>query len=165
MKTAMTAMLTLAVGLTLAAGPAGASTASPVHADRQTATIATPNASQSLKGAGKPAPQPRPGIVLLRPRLSGLSAGPIDIEMKFTAPAGAKINIKSLRVLYGWFGIDVTSQLLEKATVTPEGLIAKGAELPTGHHTVTVEVRDSRDRVATKTFEFEISEPDSDHGK
>jgi len=163
MKTAAT--ISLSLGLALATVPALARTASKVPQDRQTAAVVAPAAANSTKTARPAADGAGPSIILLQPSLSAITRGPVDIQVRFLASQGSRINVKSLRVLYGWFGIDVTDKLLEHARVTADGFFAKDTDLPSGHHKVTVEVKDDQNRVGRKTFRFEIPEGENEESQ
>jgi hypothetical protein len=152
------ATITLSLCLALATVPALASTASQVLQDQQTAAVGAAAAAPSTKTARTAADGAGPSIVLLKPSLSAITRGPVDIQVRFQAAEGSRVEVKSLRVLYGWFGIDVTEKLLAHAQVTADGFIAKDTDLPSGHHKVTVEVKDDRNRIGRKTFRFEIPE-------
>ena len=99
-----------------------------------------------------------PKIILVSPRsLRGVSS-PLEIELRFLTSPDSKILRDSIRVLYGFFGFDITDRLTKNADVTPTGILAKEADLPSGSHSITIEVSDDRDRVARKTFEFDVKE-------
>ena len=97
-----------------------------------------------------------PEIVLVNPRLPIQVSSPFDIELQFLAAPPAKIVRTSLRVLYGFFGFDITERLTENAEVTEFGVLAKNANLPSGSHNITIEIADDHDRITRKTFQFEI---------
>lgn len=99
-----------------------------------------------------------PEIELLRPPSLDNVTAPTDIELRFLPKAPSKIDKDSLRVLYGFFELDVTERLTGHAEVTPYGLLARNAVLPAGTHRITVEISDDRERVGRRTFELEIAE-------
>ncbi len=99
-----------------------------------------------------------PEIVLVSPRLPMKISSPIDIELRFLAMPPAKIVRGSLRILYGFFGFDITERLTKDAEVTQFGIVAKNADLPAGSHSITIEVSDDHNRIARKTIHFEITE-------
>lgn len=99
-----------------------------------------------------------PEIVLVRPSSLANIPSPLDIELRFLPKAPSKIVRKSLRVLYGFFELNVTDRLIEHAELTGSGILAKDAALPAGSHSITIEITDDFDRVGRKTFFFEISE-------
>jgi hypothetical protein len=81
---------------------------------------------------------------------------PITIIVHFRAQDGAVINPSSIRVTYGWLGIDITRRVLEHAELTVDGLTATNAQLPSGKHSVTISIRDSRGREAVRNFDFSV---------
>ncbi len=99
-----------------------------------------------------------PEIVLVSPRSLENVLAPLDIELRFLPKAPSKIVRDSLRVLYGFFGLNITERLTRHAEVTPYGILAKDADLPAGSHSITIEISDDRKRVSRKTFLFEIKE-------
>lgn len=158
----ITAIITLTLGLALTGATAKANAPSTDYPDKETAKITESVVPESAKASGPAGQAAPPRIILLQPKAATITNGPINIELRFLAAAGSRIDVKSLRVLYGWLGIDVTERLLKHAEVNARGLIARHAELPPGHHKVTVEVQDNRNRVGRKTFRFEIPEPEGD---
>lgn len=99
-----------------------------------------------------------PEIVLVHPGSLKNIPSPLDIELRFRPKSPSRIVRDSLRVLYGFFGFDVTKRLTKHAEVTASGIRAKHADLPAGSHSITIEISDDRHRVGRKTFEFEIRE-------
>ncbi len=97
-----------------------------------------------------------PEIVLVRPHSLENILAPLDIELRFLPKAPSKIVRGSLRVLYGFFGLNITERLTDNAEVTPSGILAKNADLPAGSHSITIEISDDRKRVSRRTFIFEI---------
>ncbi len=99
-----------------------------------------------------------PEIILVSPRsLKGVSS-PFEIELRFRTSPHSKIVLGSIRVLYGFFEFDITDRLTRNAIVSPSGILAKNADLPSGSHSVTIEVSDDRDRTARKTFEIDVKD-------
>ena len=99
-----------------------------------------------------------PEIVLVSPRSLENVLAPLDIELRFLPKAPSKIVRDSLRVLYGFFGLNITERLTRHSEMTPYGILAKDADLPAGSHSITIEISDDRKRVSRKTFLFEIKE-------
>jgi len=97
-----------------------------------------------------------PDIVLVRPGSTDSIPSPLDIELQFVLKPPSKIVQNSLRVLYGFFGLDVTDRLAKHAELTPAGILARNASLPAGSHSITIEISDDRGRVGRKEFSFEI---------
>ena len=81
---------------------------------------------------------------------------PINIRVRFRPQAGAMIDPRSFRATYGWLGIDITQRIIEHAQVSAAGLVANGADIPAGHHKVTLQIADNMRRVGTETFEFTV---------
>jgi hypothetical protein len=81
---------------------------------------------------------------------------PVTIRLLFRPQAGAVIDLTSFRATYGWLGIDITQRIIEHAQVNASGLIANGADIPPGHHKVTLQVADNMRRVGMRTFEFTV---------
>jgi hypothetical protein len=81
---------------------------------------------------------------------------PVTIRILFHPQEGATIDPKSFRVTYGWLGVDITNRIIKYAQVSASGLLAKNADIPAGHHRVTLQVADNRHRVGIRTFEFTV---------
>ena len=81
---------------------------------------------------------------------------PVTIRLRFRPQGGAIIDLTSFRATYGWLGIDITQRILEHAQVNTSGLVANGADIPAGHHKVTLQVADNMHRVGMRTFEFTV---------
>ena len=114
-------------------------------------------AAPSRSLGGKREPQ-SPDIVLVRPAAPHDILSPADIELRFLAKDQAQVDMRTLRVLYGMFGINITARLLKHASLTDSGIVAKEATLPAGSHTITIEIADSRNRVARESFRFIVKE-------
>lgn len=99
-----------------------------------------------------------PKIVLKQPSImNGKVQSPMKIELTFQAQGDATIDSSSLRVLYGFIGLDITSRILESdAEITESGLVVKDAELPPGVHDVVVEIQDSLQRTGRASFSIEV---------
>ena len=96
----------------------------------------------------------------MRPGSTESIPSPLDIELRFILKPPSKFVQNSLRVLYGFFGLDVTDRLAKHAQLTAEGILAKNAALPAGSHSITIEISDDRGRVGRKEFSFEIKDKD-----
>jgi hypothetical protein len=81
---------------------------------------------------------------------------PVTIRIRFRPKEGATIDLTSFRVLYGSLALDITRRIIEHAHVSASGLVAKNADVPAGHHRVTLQVADNMHRVASRTFEFTV---------
>lgn len=110
--------------------------------------------TRSLAVADPEAPQ----IEVLRPNpLNGLKP-PFAVELRFSARAGAEIDPGSLRVAYGFLGIDLTERIRKSATVTAEGLRADGVDIPRGDHRLTVRIADVRGRVGEREIRLSVGD-------
>ena len=101
------------------------------------------------------APTETPRIVVDQPQSRDLK-NPIDIAIRFIPEAGTQVNPDSLKILYGWMGLDITERIRNQARITAQGITANGAELPTGDHTLKIEVADSRQRVGRTELRFSV---------
>ena len=97
-----------------------------------------------------------PEIIVVQPGEASKYSPPIDIEVSFEPTAGSSIDLDTLKITYGSLGINVTKRVLENATVSPAGIMSRGANLPTGKHKLTVVVADDLGRVGKRRFKFEI---------
>ncbi len=113
----------------------------------------------------KPAPAPEaksappgpPVIELVRPDLKlNPFASPIDLRIRFQPADGRKIDIESLKILYGFFALDITDRVLKHGEISPEGVAAPGAELPAGSHSITVQISDDAGLRGERDFSFTI---------
>ncbi len=99
-----------------------------------------------------------PDIVLLRPATLHDVLSPTDIELQFLAKEQTQIDMRTLRVMYGTFGINITDRLMKHATVTDAGIVAREASLPAGSHLITIEIADNQKRVTRESFRFIVKE-------
>jgi hypothetical protein len=97
-----------------------------------------------------------PTITIQEPDITRPISLPVDIRVRFQAAANARIAVNSLRVRYGFLGIDVTRRILAHARPTPSGMFVRGAELPSGRHRVTIQIADDMGRVGSRSFEFTV---------
>jgi len=97
-----------------------------------------------------------PKIELINPQLGSNINSPTPIELKFNPKSPAIIKPESFKALYGSFQIDITKRLLNVAQVTQQGIQVTEANLPKGHHKITMNIEDSEGRIGSKTMEFEI---------
>jgi hypothetical protein len=102
-------------------------------------------------------PQGAPIIDILEPDQTKTIKSPVTIRVRFQAQDGAVIDKSSFHVTYGFLGIDITRKIVDHAQLTEQGITATDAQLPSGHHKVTLQIADNRRRVATQTFEFTVA--------
>jgi len=102
------------------------------------------------------APKGSPKINVKKPAISGVVASPTNIEISFEADEGAKIELDSLEVLYGWLALDITDRIKKHAELSAKGLVASNVSLPEGDHTITIVIKDSKGRETEKELSFSI---------
>lgn len=141
-------MLLLSIGMTLWS----TSHAFELITAEEAAQNARPPEGYTLRQA---APTEPPRIVVDQPKRRDLK-NPIDIVIRFIPETGTQANPDSLKILYGWMGIDITERIRNQARITTQGITAHGAELPTGDHTLTIQVADSKQRVGQTELTFSV---------
>ena len=97
-----------------------------------------------------------PEINVSQPIIGMEIPSPTNIRLSFTAKDGSKIDVASLRFLYGWLGLDITNRIKENAVITVSGLSADNVTLPKGEHVITVKISDVKGRTTEKEIEFII---------
>jgi hypothetical protein len=97
-----------------------------------------------------------PTIRIEEPDITRPVRSPVNIGIRFQAAANARIAVNSLRVRYGFLGIDITRRILAHARPTPTGVFVEEAELPRGRHKVTIQIADNMGRVGVKSFDFNV---------
>jgi hypothetical protein len=105
------------------------------------------------------APTIQPGAPIIevdQPDQTSAIRVPVNIRLRFRPQAGAIIDLASFRATYGWLGIDITNRIIEHAQINASGLFANNAEIPAGHHKVTLQIADNMRRVGSRTFEFTV---------
>jgi hypothetical protein len=110
-----------------------------------------------FRGAFIPTDPPgAPVIEVDQPDQTNAIRVPVNIRIRFRPQGGAVIDLASFRATYGWLGIDITSRIIEHAQINASGLFANNAEMPTGHHKVTLQIADNMRRVGSRVFEFTV---------
>ena len=113
-------------------------------------------APRSRGGFPAPAEPGAPSIEIEEPNQTRPIPTPVTIRLLFRAQPGAIIDPTSFRATYGWLGIDITRRIMEHAKINASGLFANNADVPAGHHKVTLQIADNMHRVGTFTFEFTV---------
>jgi hypothetical protein len=115
---------------------------------------ANPQAPLILKGADFNAPV----ITVVSPDRSGPIKPPVDIDLEFKPAQGANVDIGSLKIFYGFLHLDITQRILQApgVQVSPAGLKANGARLPSGSHKLLIQVADNLGRTARQPLEFVV---------
>ena len=101
-------------------------------------------------------PPDAPVIEVNQPDATKPLKPPVTIRVRFRPKEGATIDVTSFRVTYGWLAVDITTRIIEHAHVSASGLLANNADVPAGHHRVTLQVADNMHRVGVRTFEFTV---------
>jgi hypothetical protein len=96
-----------------------------------------------------------PVIEIIEPNITKPFNSPVKIRIRFQAPADASIDPGTFRATYGWFNI--TNQLLAHAKIDPSGISADDAEIPSGKYKITLQISDTKGRVGTQEFDFQVA--------
>lgn len=123
-------------------------TAAEWHQERATPAPPSPRFSPNPGAPRLELLQPKPGPETL--------ASPFDIQLRWNAEGEARIEPQTLRIRYGWMGLDITQRVLAQAEVTAEGLRIRKAALPSGEHKLAVEIADTLQRVGRRQFEVKV---------
>ncbi len=114
---------------------------------------ATQPLSRSIRRTSRP---DAPIIEVEQPNETKPIKAPVTIRIHFRPKEGATIDPTSFRVTYGLLAVDITKRVMEHAHVSASGMLANNADIPAGHHRVTLQVADNMHRVGIRTFEFTV---------
>ncbi len=81
---------------------------------------------------------------------------PFPIVVSFRGMADAVIDPSTFRVFYGALKIDITERITKHVKVTPTGFTFDKANIPSGRHRLTLQVQDSKQRVAERELRVEV---------
>lgn len=81
---------------------------------------------------------------------------PFAIQVQFRSQADAEIVPETFKVLYGGLKLDITSRITKYVKVTPDGFLLDNAKIPAGKHRLTLQVQDSKQRVAERELRVEV---------
>lgn len=81
---------------------------------------------------------------------------PFAIQVQFRSQADAEIVPDTFKVMYGALKLDITSRITKYVKVTPEGFMLDNAKIPSGKHRLTLQVQDSKQRVAERELRVEV---------
>jgi hypothetical protein len=128
---------------------------SPGEYHRELGLQTQPGAKFVTRGADFNAPT----ITVTQPDTKSPVKPPVDIDVQFAAAAGATVDIKSLKILYGFLKLDITQRILQApgVQVSASGLKASGATLPAGSHKLLIQVADNMGRVGRQPLEFTVA--------
>ena len=144
----------LATALAGALAPGGFQLLSGDEYRSEVAARAVPGAALRSRAADLDAPS----ITVVKPGTSSAIKPPVDIDLRFKAAPGAKVNPASLKILYGFLKLDVTKRILGApgVEVSADGLRCSGAQLPSGSHKLVIEVADTLGRIAVQPLAFTV---------
>jgi len=99
-----------------------------------------------------------PSITVVRPDRSLPIKPPVDIEVHFQAAEGSSVSVSTLKIKYGFLGLDITQRILQApgVQVSAAGLRAGGAQLPSGSHKLVIEIADNYGRTGRQPLEFTV---------
>ena len=98
-----------------------------------------------------------PKVVVQAPGAVKVVKPPVNIHVAFEPQAGADVDMKTLQVTYvAMFDVDITDRLTPY--VTPSGIHADAAELPSGDHTIEISVKDTQGRKSVERLSFEVQD-------
>ena len=109
---------------------------------------------------GAAAKQGAPMIVLHEPRDGGVYSSPIGIDIAFQPTDGTLIDLNSLKVtvithtVLGDLSFDITDRVSGFTSQT--GIQAREADIPSGQHTVTISVADTKRRLSQRQFDITV---------
>jgi hypothetical protein len=92
------------------------------------------------------APADAPIIEVQPARTEQAPEGGVPIQLIFRAAPGAHILPGTFKVLYGFWKVDITSEILRHAHPSGEGLTVDDGAIPPGEHRLLLQVRDDKDR-------------------
>lgn len=101
-----------------------------------------------------------PMIVLHEPRDGGVYSSPIGINIAFKPTDGTLIDLSSLKVtvvthtVLGDLSFDITDRVSD--FTSQAGIHARGADIPSGQHTVTISVADTKHRLSERQFDITV---------
>jgi len=99
-----------------------------------------------------------PSITVVKPDRGQPIQPPVDIEVRFQAAEGSSVSVPSLKIKYGFLGLDITQRILQApgVQVSAGGLRASGAQLPSGSHKLLIQIADNYGRTGRQPLEFTV---------
>ena len=162
------ALLCVAFNATVAlaqSGPATATVNATVNATEPTQWLLTDSEAQAFRGeAGfneAPALRMRalvPVIDILKPEPAPdlKVKAPFAIVVEFKALSDADVDPSTFKVLYGALKVDITNRITKYVSVTKDGFALENAKIPVGKHRLTLQVQDTKQRIAERELRFEV---------
>jgi hypothetical protein len=125
------------------------------------------NADEALKFEGEAGFMAQPGlrarsvmplIDILQPESvpDGKLKAPFAIAVAFRPQNDAAIDVTSFKVLYGGLKFDITSRLAQYTHITADGFKLDNANIPKGKHRLTLQIQDTKQRLAERELRIEV---------
>jgi hypothetical protein len=134
-------------------------------ADAPDGWLVTPSEAQAFKGQDGFDEPPLLRTRSVAPQIEILKPEP-TADLKVKAPFGIKVQFRGLtdaeilpdtfKVLYGAFKIDITNRITKFVKVTATGFDLDNAKIPEGKHRLTLQVQDSKQRLAERELRVEV---------
>ena len=166
-KLAWAALVCLALNATVALAQSGPTSATATATATATAAgwlITGPEAQEFQGEAGfneAPALRMRAlvpviDIVKPEPAVDLKVKAPFAIVVEFKAQSDADVDPSTFKVLYGALKVDITNRITKYVSVTKDGFALENAKIPVGKHRLTLQVQDTKQRVAERELRFEV---------
>lgn len=99
-----------------------------------------------------------PGIRVAAPSGTSLYS-PVDFDIQLQPKDGVAVDMKSLKIEYkiGPAWINLTRRIMGQASIKGNRFFARGAELPSGRHSLRLSVRDVQGRSTQARVSFSVS--------
>jgi hypothetical protein len=81
---------------------------------------------------------------------------PLPVDIKFSSASDAEIDPASFRAYYGMLHLDITDRILQKVTITKNGLAVSEAAIPRGNHRLLLQVKDTQGRKGEDEIRFSV---------
>ena len=81
---------------------------------------------------------------------------PFAIVVEFNGQSDAEIDPATFKVLYGALKVDITTRITKYVTVSKDGFALENAKIPPGKHRLTLQIQDTKQRVAERELRIEV---------
>ncbi len=81
---------------------------------------------------------------------------PLPVDIKFSSAADAEIDPSTFKAYYGMLHLDITDRILQKVTITKNGLTVSEAAIPRGNHRLLLQVTDTQGRKGEDEIRFSV---------
>jgi hypothetical protein len=99
-----------------------------------------------------------PVVEILLPKNGDRIISPVDFDIRFQTKPPAAIDPTSIRVLYGFLRLDITSRIKEfGGEISARGITLIKAPLQPDSYLVTIEVANSQGRKTRRTVRFDVA--------